>query len=132
MKDIQASWQKDSTIQQLIREIEGDPASHPEYSWRDKYLRRKGKLVVGFDRDLRKKIISWYHGSAQGGHSGVTATWKRLVSIFYLSGIRRDVAEFIKLCSVSKMQCRKRCVSRSVATVTGPSRGVGGYFYGFY
>ncbi|GKD34792.1 ty3-gypsy retrotransposon protein, partial [Tanacetum coccineum] len=43
-------------------------------------LRRKGKLIVGNDDVIRQKLVNQFHSSAEGGHSGVLVTNKRLAN----------------------------------------------------
>jgi len=39
--------------------------------------------VVGYDEELRYKILQWVYTSPQGGQSGKDATLKRLKQLFY-------------------------------------------------
>jgi len=43
----------------------------------------EGKIMVGRDLDLHRRLISLYHNSAVGGHSGSMAIAKRVGSLFY-------------------------------------------------
>ncbi|GKB22693.1 reverse transcriptase, partial [Tanacetum coccineum] len=47
----------------------------------DGVLKRKGKVVVGGDAELRKELIKYFHNEAIGGHSGVHVTIKKLSAI---------------------------------------------------
>ncbi|KAL3519937.1 hypothetical protein ACH5RR_018086 [Cinchona calisaya] len=80
---IQNSWQHDKTIQTLIHKLQ-DPqfSTHSSYSWKDGQLRKKNKLVVGNNPELRKTLISLWHDSAVGGHSGMEVTYRNLKAIF--------------------------------------------------
>jgi len=62
-------------------------------------LRRKGKLLVGSDADLRKKILQWVHTSPQGGHSG-RFTLKRLKQLFNWKGMTKSVKSYIRHCTI--------------------------------
>lgn len=46
------------------------------------------------------KLISDFHSSAVGGHSGVRATYHRLNALFSWKGMKTDVESLIKQCSV--------------------------------
>lgn len=104
------SWKEDTGLQQIIRGKEHDPSSHPHYSWKNQQLRRNGKLVVGVKGDLRTRLIAWHHSSAQGGHSGITPTLKRLSRLFYWSGMRTTVTDSIR----NYLVC-ERCKSNNAA-----------------
>lgn len=46
-QQIRRTWQEDPKIQELIKQLTQDPASHPSYSWIHEQLRKKGRLMVG-------------------------------------------------------------------------------------
>ncbi|GJS53570.1 putative mitochondrial protein [Tanacetum coccineum] len=54
-----------------------------KYSWTGEILKRKGKMVVGNDPELRKELVQHFHDEAIGGHSGAHVTIKKLGSLFY-------------------------------------------------
>ena len=79
--DIKASWQLDSILKQHLLQLQ-QGLSVPHFSLVNGLLRRKGKLVVGSDEALKRKILEWGHSSSVGGHSGRDATLRRLKSLF--------------------------------------------------
>lgn len=72
----------------------------PNYEWVNQQLRRKGKLVVGLNSELRQKLLSWAHASPVAGHSGREATLHRIKSMFYWKGVNKDVFSFVRRCVV--------------------------------
>ena len=50
---IEQSWQKDPILQQLISDLKSNPSSHKHYTWVRNEPRRKGRLVIGSDSQLR-------------------------------------------------------------------------------
>ena len=99
MAEITTSWQADPYLLSIIQDLQSTPDSHPHYSWVNGHLNRKGKIVVGRDLELHSKLISLYHSSTMGGHSGVTATAKRVGSLFYWKGQQKHIRQFIRECS---------------------------------
>ena len=83
MQEIVQSYDNDPIIQTLIHELQQSPASHPHYTWVNGYLNRKEKVVVGNNQELRGKLISMFHNSTMGGHSGMMITTKTVGSLFY-------------------------------------------------
>lgn len=77
-----------------------NPDTNPLFSLKEGVLRKEGKIYVGNQGELRKKLIEAIHGSSEGGHSGITATIKRAEALFYWPGLRKDLAEFVKQCDV--------------------------------
>ena len=40
-------------------------------------------MVIGQDPQLREELVKFFHSANEGGHSGATATMKRLGSAVY-------------------------------------------------
>jgi hypothetical protein len=99
MEEITRSWQEDPYLLIVIQDLKTTPGSHPYYTWVNGHLNRKGKIVVGRDLELQSKLISLYHNSVVGGHSGVTATTKRVGSLFYWKGQHKHIRQFVRECS---------------------------------
>ena len=97
---IKESWGADPELQKIIKAKEADPSAYPKYSWRGEELRRKGKLVVGVNEQLRREILNSFHDSPTGGHSGVYVTTKRISAVVYWKGLRKFVQEYVRNCSV--------------------------------
>ena len=76
-------WQTDSHLSKLVTELKANKLSHPQYTYINIELRRKGKLVVGNDVEIKTHIFKWLHDSAVGGHSGRDATLHRIKSLFF-------------------------------------------------
>lgn len=90
LQEIQESWQEDMELKNLITHLQQSSGSSSQYTWVNNQLRRKGKLLVGRNLELRKHIISLWHSTSQSGHSGIEVTTKRVLALFYLKGIRKD------------------------------------------
>ena len=83
MSQIQASWDNDRELRSLITQLQQKNLTGSPYTWAQGQLTRNGRLVVGKDKQLQIKIIKLYHEGGLGGHSGMTATLKRLTTIFF-------------------------------------------------
>ena len=55
---------------------------------------------MGNTNQLRRDLITFFHSTAEGGHSGAEATMQRLTSVCYWKGLKREVREFVRTCSV--------------------------------
>ena len=62
--------------------------------------KRKGKLVVGQNDELRHNLIKMVHTSPFGGHSGVEVTYKKLACWFYWKGIKKEVRNWVRACGI--------------------------------
>nr|GEU83110.1 putative mitochondrial protein [Tanacetum cinerariifolium] len=75
-----------------------------KYSWTGEILKRKGKVVVGNDPELRKKLVQHFYDEAIGGHFGAHVTMKKLGSLFYWKGLKKMVKKMIRDCDVCQRQ----------------------------
>lgn len=70
------------------------------YSYVEGLLRRKNKIVVGNQSEMKNKILWWHHSTPEGGHSGRDLTLKRLQQLVYRKGMTKDVRQFVKNCQI--------------------------------
>ena len=70
------------------------------YSLDKGVIRFKNKLWVAQNSALQTKIITAFHASAIGGHSGVQATYHRINKLFHWKGLKVAVEDFIKQCQI--------------------------------
>nr|GEU94378.1 retrotransposable element Tf2 [Tanacetum cinerariifolium] len=75
-----------------------------KYSWTGKILKRKEKVVVGNDPELRKELVQHFHDETIGGHSVAHVTMKKLGSLFYWKGLKNMVKQMIRDCDVCQRQ----------------------------
>nr|GEX30991.1 retrotransposable element Tf2 [Tanacetum cinerariifolium] len=61
--------------------------------------KRKGKVVVRNDLELRKELAQHFHDEAIGGHSGAHVTMKKLRSLLYWKGLKKMVKQMIRDCN---------------------------------
>ncbi|GMI89777.1 hypothetical protein HRI_002647000 [Hibiscus trionum] len=99
-KRIANSWEEDDKLKKIIEDLKNGSGKHSKYAWDGRQLKRKGKLVIGGDADLRKELIEYFHASPIGGHSGAHATIKRLGALMYWKGMRKEVKRWVRECTV--------------------------------
>lgn len=97
---IKVSWARDTQIQLLINDLQQNPSSHPKFTWHNSKLRRKGKLVIGDDLELKRIILQWLHNSSFGGHSGRDVIAARVKSLFFGKGLNKDIQQYVRECDV--------------------------------
>jgi hypothetical protein len=76
LSSVSASYASDAFPQKLLQQLAVDPTSIPAYSLNHGILRHKGRILVGADPELQQRIISAFHDSPQGGHSGFPMTYR--------------------------------------------------------
>ncbi|GJU46256.1 gypsy/ty3 retroelement polyprotein [Tanacetum coccineum] len=85
---VKATWSSDPTFKFVILSLQQGHSKNSRYTWSANELRRKGKLVMGNNEQLRLKLVSHLHESPIGGHSGVQATMKRSGKTFLWTSLR--------------------------------------------
>lgn len=98
LQDIAASYVNDSKAQDLIIKLSVKGTSDDNYSFQQGLLRYKGRIWVGTDVTLQQRIISAFHDSAMGGHSGFPVTYHRLKQLFGWTGLKAAVKQFVSSC----------------------------------
>ncbi|GJY66109.1 putative mitochondrial protein [Tanacetum coccineum] len=93
LQRIQASWEGDPSIQQIINQIKDGPVAGSKFTWQSDQLRRNGKLVIRANDDLRQELLKFYHDEPMGRHTRVEASYKRLKAVFYWKGMKKSVRE---------------------------------------
>lgn len=68
------------------------------FTWLHGKLKRKGKLVIGNNLELKNQLLTWLHCSKRGGHSGRDVTIQKVKSLFYWKGLMKEVQAFIRSC----------------------------------
>jgi hypothetical protein len=76
LTSVQASYVDDPQAQQLLQQLAVDPSSVQHYTLRQGILRYQGHIWVGNDITLQNQIVSAFHDSPQGGHSGFPVTYR--------------------------------------------------------
>lgn len=74
LSTVQASYAKDDFAQKLLQKLALKPDSKGNYTLDHGLLRHKGRIWLGNDSALQRQIISAFHDSPQGGHSGFPVT----------------------------------------------------------
>ncbi|GMI64735.1 hypothetical protein HRI_000142800 [Hibiscus trionum] len=100
MDRVAQSWATDDRLTKIMKELQKGSSHYSKYSWDGKWLRRKGRVVVGNSEELRRDLMLYFHCSPIGGHSGVEVTTRRLSSIFYWKGLRKNVKSLVRECGV--------------------------------
>ena len=63
-----------------------------------KKLWYKGKLVISKTSPKVQTLMTEYHNSVVGAHSGFFRTFKRIAALVYWEGMRQDILRFVAAC----------------------------------
>ncbi|KAJ3687587.1 hypothetical protein LUZ61_016751 [Rhynchospora tenuis] len=82
-----------------------------EWSSEGEILKRKNKIYVGKQGNVRTNLIREMHGTATGGHSGIQTTYQRLKRYVYWPGMKNDVCSIVKECEICQMNKHENVAS---------------------
>jgi hypothetical protein len=100
ISDISSLYQQHPDAKELLTRLAITSSADDKYVLRDGLIRYKGRMWLPADAAFTAKIISAFHTSPMGGHSGVPVTVSRLKILFYWKGLKQQVHQFVKECSV--------------------------------
>jgi hypothetical protein len=95
-----ASYDTNAHVQSLLQKLAIDPASDPHFTLRNGLLRYDNRIWLGVDPQLHRQVISVFHDSPVGSHSGFPVTYRKLVSLFKWPGMKATVRDFVRCCRV--------------------------------
>ena len=108
---------KDDFLQRLMLDLMEGTMVHSGFELRDGLLFFKGRLVVPRIFSLIPLILTEFHSTPIGGHSGETKTYQRIASELYWVGMRSDIAKFVAECDTCQ---RNKALSTTPADLLQP------------
>lgn len=99
LQEVQNSYSVDCEAQQLLQKLALSPELVDEYNLKEGIITKEGRIWIGASATLKTRIISSFHASAVGGHSGIQATYQRVKKLFCWQGLKQDVTSFIQQCA---------------------------------
>lgn len=107
--EVNQSYEHDVDAQRLLTELAVVNPNAQGFLLKNGLIYKGQQLWVGNNSSLQTKIISAFHSSAIGGHSGFQATYQRIKKLFCWSGLKRDVESFVKQCQVCQQAKHEHC-----------------------
>ena len=77
------------------------PNSHKNFTYNQRQLKIKGKIVVGNDDVIQAHILNLLHASRLGGNSGIHTTYQKIPFILYWKGLWK----------IGRASCRERVLN---------------------
>lgn len=74
------------------------------FTWVDEILKRKGKIIVGSNNELRAEILELFLGSTVRGQSELTVRLQRGALILYWKNLKKYLREYIGIRNLPKEQ----------------------------
>uniref|UniRef100_A0A453IXZ7 Reverse transcriptase domain-containing protein n=1 Tax=Aegilops tauschii subsp. strangulata TaxID=200361 RepID=A0A453IXZ7_AEGTS len=109
VQEVANSYATDATAQEMMSRLAIHSPDEEGFEVHKGLIRRGDRLWIGSNTALCTKLISAFHDSAVGGHSGITATHQRVKKLFLWPRQKRDVDEFVKQCLVCQQAKHEHC-----------------------
>lgn len=87
-------------LQAVVQKLLTDPSSVKKYSLEQGKLLYKGRLVLSSKSTFVPALLTTFHDSVLGGHSGFLRTYKRLVGELYWKGMKDRVKKHVAECII--------------------------------
>jgi hypothetical protein len=91
LEQVIQSYEIDDYAHDLISKLMIDSNVVPGFSLKEGLLRCQNRIWVSFDLALQQKIISAFHESPDGGHSGMTVTYRKMKQYVAWKGMKLAV-----------------------------------------
>ena len=85
--------QNDEKLAGILTDLLLGQQIHPGFMVKGGHLLFKGSLVLPKTSTYISALMKEFHDSPIGGHSGYLRTYKRVASLFYWEGMRRESGE---------------------------------------
>ena len=90
----------DPEAQRRLAELAIQSPDDHGYELQQGLMRYRVSIWLGANSALQTKLISAFHASAIGGHSGIRATYQRLKRLFAWSRLKTAVTKFVQQCDI--------------------------------
>lgn len=101
--EVRSSYDNDIKCKDIMAQTVVSNQAIPNYSFNNGIIRYKNKIYIGTNTALKNKLLSTFHTSELGGHSGGRATYQRMKLLFHWPNMKQDVISFIKSCPVCQL-----------------------------
>lgn len=101
--EVVKSYTNDPKCSALAAQLAVAPQGNPPYTLTNGVIRYKGKILVGSNTELRQSLLTAFHTSELGGHSGERASYNKLKILFTWPGMRQEVKDFVQQCPVCQL-----------------------------
>ena len=97
-----------SLYEKVQRDANWADSNQLSTTWEGFVLKRKSRIVVPDDVDLRRLIIAEYHDTPYSGHYGIEKTRKAVGQLFWWTSLTEDVTKYISCCVLCQRNKSRR------------------------
>jgi hypothetical protein len=97
---VTATYDRDPSTRDIIAKLALNSDAVPHFSFHSGVLCYRNRIWVGHDSNMQHRIMSEFHNSAWGGHSGFPVTFAKLKRYFAWKGMKATVKQFVQSCAI--------------------------------
>ena len=86
-------------LQTLRNKILQNPIEYPQYQVKEGYIYFIGRIMLDSESQLIPALLSYFHDTPWGGHSGILRTYKRQSASYYWHGMKGEV-NYVASCHI--------------------------------
>jgi hypothetical protein len=98
LQEVLNSYVTDAEAQRRLTELALNSPGEHGYDLQEGIIRFHGRVWIGANSALKTKLITSFHSSAIGGHSGADAIYQRVKRLFAWPGLKAQVTDFVRQC----------------------------------
>lgn len=106
-----ASYNSNHQAQKLLEQLAIRPNLKGHFTLTQGILRFRDRIWLGGSTSIQQTIISGFHDSPIGGHSGFPATFKCIRRLFAWPNMKTHVLQFVRYCTIYQQAKADRAAS---------------------
>lgn len=133
LEDVTNSYHNNDQASRLLSQlaIREDPKGR--FTLRQGIIYFRGRIWLGGSTHIQQRIISVFHDSPIGGHSGFPVTYRRIRRLFAWPKMKLQILQYVRCCQVCQQAKPDRAASPGSVTASTSSTTTMGYdFHGFH
>jgi len=102
-------YQQDDQTKQLLTELSITGSNDKGFTLSDGLIKYENRIWLGNHKEAQQAVLVALHSSGLGGHSGITATYQKVQSLFAWSNMKQFITDYINACEVCAQTKLEHC-----------------------
>lgn len=90
--------QADAKLKTIVQDLLVNPDNQIGYQLKKGRLYKDDRIVIPKQSPRIQWLLTELHDSAVGGHSGFFRTYKRVSSLVFWEGMRKNIQDYVQAC----------------------------------
>ncbi|CAD6341124.1 unnamed protein product [Miscanthus lutarioriparius] len=101
-------YQQDDQTKQLLTELSITGSNDKGFTLSDGLIKYENRIWLGNHKEAQQAVLLALHSSGLGGHSGITATYQKVKSLFAWSNMKQFITDYINACEHNLARAQQR------------------------